>query len=107
MSEIGETTRYANLKWAFDLFKAQGFQEPFEMFVLGFLYGKGGEKYFIKCVRNDLGLLAENPEFWKPIVMDCQRIREKIVNEDIRETKAILRELLKKRGVKPPEWLTR
>ena len=100
-------TRYENLKWAFDLFKAQGFREPFEMFVLGFLYGKGGEKYYIECVRNDLKLLAENPEFWKPIVMDCQRIREKIVNEDIKETKIILRELLKNRNAHIPEWLKR
>jgi hypothetical protein len=89
----------------FNLFKLQGFTTPEEMFVVGFLMAHGGEKLFMKQVAQDFELLFKDPDFFKPIVQDCHRIRLKVVDDDIAAAKTLLVQLLEQRNAKIPTWL--
>jgi hypothetical protein len=89
----------------FNLCKLQGFETPEEMFVAGFLTAHGGEKLFMEHVTHDFELLFKNPEFFKPIVQDCHRIRLNVVEDDIEAAKTLLIQLLEQRKAKIPAWL--
>jgi hypothetical protein len=89
----------------FNLCKLQGFETPEEMFVVGFLTAHGGEKLFMEHVTHDFELLFKNPEFFKPIVQDCHRIRLNVVEDDIEAAKTLLIQLLEQRKAKIPTWL--
>ncbi len=97
--------RVENLKWLFDLCKLQGFETPEEMFVVGYLVAHGGEKLFMEHVKHDFELLSLNPEFFKPIVQDCHRIRLKVIDDDIEACKKLLIQLLEQRKARIPVWL--
>jgi hypothetical protein len=98
-------SRVENLRRIFNLFKIQGFETPEEMFVVGYLMAHGGEKLFMEHVTHDFELLFKDPEFFKPIVQDCHRIRLKVVDDDIAAAKTLLVQLLEQRNAKIPAWL--
>jgi len=91
---------------ALDLFKIQGFKTPEETFFLGYLMALGGEQYFMDQVDHDIELLTEaNPEFWAQIVKDSQDIRNKVIEENIREVILQIVSLLKERNARIPTWI--
>jgi hypothetical protein len=98
-------SRVENLRRLLNLIKVQGFETPEEMFIVGYLTAHGGEKYFLNQVTHDIELLAENPEFWKPIVEDCHRIRLKVLDDDIEAANTLLIQLLEQRKARLPTWL--
>jgi len=95
----------ANLLKAFDLFKIQGFESSEELFLVGYIMAHGGELYMLEQINHDLDLLAHDANFWKEIVDDCQKIRLKVVKDDVEKAKAILVELIQKRNGRIPMWL--
>ena len=98
-------SRVENLRRIFNIFKLQGFETPEEMFVVGYLMAHGGEKLFMEHVTHDFELLFKDPEFFKPIVQDCHRIRLKVVDDDIAAAKTLLVQLLEQRKADIPAWL--
>ena len=98
-------SRVENLRRMFNLFKLQGFETPEEMFVVGYLMAHGGEKLFMEHVTHDFELLFKDPQFFKPIVQDCHRIRLKVVDDDIAAAKTLLVQLLEQRKAEIPAWL--
>jgi hypothetical protein len=89
----------------FNLCKLQGFETPEEMFVVGYLTAHGGEKLSMEHVTHDFELLFKDPQFFKPIVQDCHRIRLKVIDDDIEAAKTLLVQLLEQRNAKIPTWL--
>ena len=98
-------SRVESLRRMLNIAKAQGFETPEEMFVVGYLLAHGGEKLFMEHVTHDFELLFKNPEFFKPIVQDCHRIRLKVIDDDIEAAKTLLIQLLEQRKARIPAWL--
>lgn len=98
-------SRVENLRRILNLCKLQGFETPEEMFVVGYLTAHGGEKLFMEHVTRDFELLSKDPEFFRPIVQDCHRIRLKVIDDDIEAAKTLLTQLLEQRKADVPAWL--
>jgi len=91
-----------------------------EAFLVGYLMALGGELDQIKRTQHDIQLIEVELEKWMPIIAVIEeaeeeiwithlkedlKLRLKICEENIAQTKSKLRESFQARGAPLPEWL--
>ena len=81
------------------------FKTKEEMFLVGYLMGRGSERLLLNLIEQDLQLLDKDCQFFLPIVVDEMRIYRKVHADSVKRAEKLLVKFLKSRGAEIPTWL--
>ena len=56
-------------------------------------------------MEHDIELLEKDATFWLPIVKEELKIKKEVFEERLENVRKLLREKLKDRGMRVPQWL--
>jgi len=81
------------------------FKTKEEMFLVGYLMGRGSERHLLNLIEQELQLLNKDCQFFMPIVVNKMRIYRKDHAGSVKRAEKLLVKFLKSRGAEIPTWL--
>lgn len=94
---------YQQIKNAVELFcRMQETRTKEEAFLKGFYFGLGGE---MTRPKPNWELIKRNPEMFIPIECEIATIYDQVMNEQIKTTELLFKELYENEGRCLPQWL--